>query len=61
MKARGICEVRQILAEKLALDANGIPHPRHADLIGWPQAKHEWKLIQQKIAAAMKLEVRPTR
>ncbi len=59
MKARGTCEARVILDQNLKFDADGIPHPRHANLIGWPTAKHERKNIQQKIAAEMTLEMRP--
>jgi hypothetical protein len=59
MKARGTCRAETILNSSLSFDADGIPHPRHANLVGWPIPKHEWKIIQQKIADAMTLDVRP--
>lgn len=59
MKARGTCPAAVFLELGLAIDPNGIPHPRHADVVAWPTRKNEQKLLQQKIAAAMALEVRP--
>jgi hypothetical protein len=46
----------------LTFDPDGKPHPRHANVIGWPDPivkKHELKNLQQKIAPSMKLELRP--
>jgi hypothetical protein len=43
----------------LEFDADGDPHPRHANLLGWPVQKNEQKILQLKIAGAMTLEVRP--
>lgn len=59
MKARGSCLAQKVFESSLSFDADGIPHARHANVIGWPMPKHEWKNIQQKIADAMTLEVRP--
>jgi hypothetical protein len=59
MKARGSCLAQKVLESALSFDADGTPHARHANVIGWPIPKHEWKNIQQKIADAMTLEVRP--
>jgi len=60
MKARGTCRASVFLNENLAFDADGTPHPRHANVIGWPESKHEQKNLQQKIAAQMTLELRPS-
>jgi hypothetical protein len=35
-KARGTCAALVYLSQRLTIDANGKPHPRHADVIGWP-------------------------
>jgi hypothetical protein len=58
MKARGTCAAGFVLEQALALDADGKPHPRHANIIEWPDAKHAQKIIQQKIAGQMTLEIR---
>lgn len=60
-KARGTCEASVVMGAGLSFDANGVPHSRHADVIGWPDmklAKHELKNLQQKIAPMMSLEMR---
>ena len=58
-KARGTCFASTMFRHGLSFDADGKPHARHANVIGWPDPpKHELKIIQQKIAAAMTLEVR---
>jgi hypothetical protein len=59
MKALGTGTAQCILDEKLGFDVDGRPHPRHANIIGWPEAKHAQKIIQQKIAGRMALEMRP--
>ena len=59
MKSRGICGAGVFLDVDLAFDPNGSPHPRHADVVGWPEAKHAQKSAAQKIAAQMTLEIRP--
>jgi hypothetical protein len=33
--------------------------PRHANITGWPSAKHEWKSLAQELAAAARLVVKP--
>jgi hypothetical protein len=59
-KARGTCLAGTFSDEGFSFDPDGIPHPRHANVIGWRDdiPKHELKNIQQKIARAMKLEGR---
>ena len=58
-KARGTCVASAMAHQGLYFDADAKPHPRHVNVIGWPNSKHELKIIQQKIAVAMTLEVRP--
>lgn len=62
-KARGTCAASVMINQGLYFDPDGKPHPRHVNVIGWPdstpESKHKLKNIQQKIAAAMTLEVRP--
>lgn len=60
--ARGTCPASAIVDEGLAFDPDGKPHERHANVIGWPapESKDKLKNIQQRIAAAMALEMRPT-
>jgi len=57
-KARGFCRAEIPIREGLSFDPDGEPHPQHANIVGWPAEKHELKNVQQKIAAAMELEVR---
>ena len=46
--------------DDFSFDADGKPHPRHANVVGWSEdmPKHELKNIQQRIAAEMQLELR---
>lgn len=59
MKARATCDAGLVLAQGLTFDPDGQPHPRHANIIGWPSTKNEQKILQQRIVAEMKLELRP--
>jgi hypothetical protein len=59
MKARATCEAGLVLAQGLTFDPDGQPHPRHANIVGWPSTKNEQKNLQQRIAAEMTLELRP--
>jgi hypothetical protein len=59
MKARGVATAAEILANDIKFDANGVPHPRHVDLVNWPADKHARKIIQEKIARTMSLSIRP--
>lgn len=36
----------------LAIDPDGIPHPRHANIIGWPASRPAQKLLAIKLAEA---------
>lgn len=60
-KARGTCAASVVLEAGLTFDADGYPHPWHANIVGWPTQKHARKNYTQKIAAAMSLEVRTSR
>jgi hypothetical protein len=59
MKARGTVEAAAILDAQLAFDPDGKPHPRHANVIAWPEDKHARKNLAREIANKMTLEVRP--
>lgn len=59
MRARATCTLDVILAAQLSVEPDGKPHRRHANIIDWPQAKHEQKIRQQRIASKMKLDMRP--
>lgn len=62
-KARGTCAASVMIDQGLCFDPDGKPHPRHVNVIGWPdptrEPKDKLKNIQQRIAAAMTLEIRP--
>ncbi|NJO32687.1 MAG: hypothetical protein HC869_05655 [Rhodospirillales bacterium] len=64
-KARATGAASVYLESSLLFDPNGIPHPRHTDVIGWPSdvlekdKKHVLKAIQIKIAPHLQLEMRP--
>lgn len=59
MKARASCSAGVVVAQGLAVEADGQPHQRHANVIGWPGAKNERKILQQRIVSEMTLELRP--
>jgi hypothetical protein len=59
MKARGIVEAAAFLDAQLAFEPDGKPHPRHANVIGWPEDKHARKNLAREIANKMTLQLRP--
>jgi hypothetical protein len=59
MKARGTVTAEAFLDTKLAFDPDGKPHPRHANVVGWPEDKHARKNLAREIADKMTLELRP--
>ena len=59
MKARGTVEAAVFLDAQLTFDPDGKPHPRHANVIGWPEDKHARKNLAREIANKMTLELRP--
>jgi hypothetical protein len=66
---RGCGPASAVFAQNLAFDADGDPHPSHANIIGWyveqgktqkELQKHHWKLVAQKIAAKFPFLERPS-
>ncbi len=53
MKARATVEAAAFLERQLAFDADGNPHPRHANVIDWPEEKHLQKDLAREIADRM--------
>lgn len=49
-----ICSIEQ----QLVFDADGKPHRRHANVIGWPEDKHARKNLAREVADRMRLEMR---
>ena len=37
---------------RLAVDADGIPHPSHANIVGWPGSRSAQKLVAIRLAEA---------
>jgi hypothetical protein len=48
-----------VTAQGLHVDVNGRPYPRHADIIGWPAAKHEQMMLATDIANELSLAIDP--
>jgi hypothetical protein len=59
MKARATASAAAFLERNLSFDPDGHPHPRHANVIGWPEEKHARKNLARELADRMTLEVRP--
>lgn len=59
-KARATCTAGVYAKEELLFDPDGKPHPRHANVIGWPEGmrKDELKSIQLRVSAEMELMLR---
>lgn len=45
-------------ASQVSINPEPTPHPRHADIVGWPSEKSEQKLIASELALASKLKVK---
>ena len=58
MKARGTVDARVFIEQQLVFDADGKPHRRHANVIGWPEDKHARKNLAREVADRMTLEMR---
>jgi hypothetical protein len=65
---RGRGPASAVLQQNLSFDADGDPHPTHANIIGWyansgktlkELEKHHWKFVAQKIAAKFRYVERP--
>ena len=46
-----------VLNQKLRVDSDPAPHPRHANIIGWPPDKGEQKEIALLVAAESQLHL----
>jgi hypothetical protein len=67
-RGRGCGPASAVFAQNLTFDADGVPHPSHANIIGWyidpaktvkEMQKHHWKIVAQKIAAKFPYLERP--
>lgn len=45
-------------SSQVSINPKPTPHPRHADIIGWPSEKSEQKLIASELALASELKVK---
>ncbi len=59
IKARGTGPVASLQKQKLSLDVNGPPSPIHADIVDWPDEKHEQKQRAIEFANDFVLEMAP--
>jgi len=50
MKGRADLEASYVYEQNLCFDPNGDPHPRHANIVGWPNEKPEQLLKAIKLA-----------
>jgi len=51
LKGRADIRVAKILENKLRVDSQPDPHPRHANIVGWPEDKSEIKVLALQLAA----------
>ena len=58
--ARGDLAVVQVKQAQLQVVLDDAPHPRHANIVGWPAEKAEQMHRAQALAAAARMFVRPT-
>lgn len=49
--------VDEIVSVGLRLEPDNRPY-RHANIVGWPTVKHEWKSLAQELAAVARLKTR---
>lgn len=59
IKAKGEGAFSWISDQSLVLDVNAEPYPRHVDIVGWTDIKHERLHLATQIANRMKLHVNP--
>jgi hypothetical protein len=55
MRGRANILALKIMEQQLRIEAKPIPHPRHANIINWPQDLSEIKLIAMKLARESEL------
>lgn len=46
---RGVCTVQNIIECGLELDPDGVPHPRHANIVGWPVGDVDSRAVAKKL------------
>ena len=51
--------VSEIIKRKLAVKADPLPHPRHANIVNWPMDKAEQKIIAIELAGNALLHLMP--
>lgn len=60
LRGRADLKASVVYGEKLSFDPNGVPHPRHANIIGWPANNTDaQELIAIKLALASTLHKKP--
>ena len=59
IRARGLGVVSFVTDVGFVFEVNGKPYPRHADIIGWHNEKHERLMKATEIANQMQLEMDP--
>ena len=59
MIARGDLSAQHYNEQSLQFDADGAPHPRHANVVNWPSEKSQIKMIAAELALAANLVSRP--
>ena len=58
LRARAELLVEQITGVGLRVEPEE-PPPRHANIVGWPEEKHEWMSRAQELAELATLRLRP--
>ena len=65
LRGRADLKAVAVYDEGLSFDPNGVPHPRHANIVGWPESTPDsdtdaQELIAIKLALAATLHKKPT-
>ncbi|MEW8509138.1 MAG: hypothetical protein AB2598_20850 [Candidatus Thiodiazotropha sp.] len=50
LHGRGDIEAKEILDTKLTIEPKPRPHPRHADIMSWPESKEEKQMLATELA-----------
>jgi len=60
IKARADGQIDQVTRQKLSLDVNGPPYPRHVDIVGWPESDKDARLMRAtEISESLNLVMDP--
>ena len=59
MKGRADFEASSVYDQNLYFDPNGDPHPRHANIIGWPEDKHAQEIKALRLAEKATFREKP--